>query len=909
MWQTRMACGRAVLFVTVLAFAYNGGEVAAADLIEVEEGDNVELLDYIMGEQKSFIQVKEGTDWATGDEVTKDTTCPVPDEECKQSEIAAKMDFSTEIRMKKAQEVNELEQAYKANQTLIAKNKTEEIAEYRARYARMLKEEKVKIMWPYLMEAGDYIAQEYQKANALKETQILIAQMKNDADDLRVTNLQMIASDLAQKSNSTSKQITQDYIDTVMHQFQNPPKKDEMDRTSLIQEAESFQPASLGKVNLDQHFDDEHMEPEDRAQHRENIMVLVRGAWDALKTGQPLDGFTNPPPMVEPEVSPMPEEPALASPHQDSYTQELKLERAAQLEAEAAEKGAGDASLKVIGKDKAEALALESGAEKEQALNTVVTIVMAVVKQKEVPAAAESPLKTKIALAAAMKSGPDKEAALEKVINAAEKTVVNREKIKKDKEILEERRKQTLMKPAGPEKTAELNELAQMSVVINNKETAQMEALVIQEKKDEAEALKSGPEKIEALGAVLDVAMQSVTNSPAIKVTPAVLTEKKDALATMPASPKKEALKAEIVEIEETKATLVTLTQKKDLIADMSPAESEEAIKELIEQADAVVKKSAAKPVFGKAQGGGTVMGAILRRGTVKVEAARCYYNLRKQTKGREGSWAVNIRLDAKRRARNWLMDNQNNTVARFRTLLRNRMDMNATVIHDNVAKHLLENGLSPEAPRSVDGEMEYRKWQQVYSQFNVTDAWFSKLTQKMLTSVDEAVRTPLYIAYRPLAAYEAARDAKESCVVEATAAVEERIAKMKAEMEAVDEGEKKAEKMMASQLGATDGVAEKIVDLMKKIQEKVVKKGTTKMKTDYANALLAYEDATAKMEIKPEPAGAMAEVVQASNEMTKQIDIASTTWADPDGGMIMQWKLAIEELKNPPPPPGKFNP
>jgi len=167
MWQTRMACGRAVLFVTVLAFAYNGGEVAAADLIEVEEGDNVELLDYIMGvtcscpehrppnstpiapsdaalrhtqEQKSFIQVKEGTDWATGDEVTKDTTCPVTDEECKQSEIVAKMDSDSEIRMKKAQEVNELEQAYKANQTLIAKNKTEEIAEYRARYARMLKE-------------------------------------------------------------------------------------------------------------------------------------------------------------------------------------------------------------------------------------------------------------------------------------------------------------------------------------------------------------------------------------------------------------------------------------------------------------------------------------------------------------------------------------------------------------------------------------------------------------------------------------------------------------------------------------------------------------------------------------------------------------------------------------------------
>jgi len=269
----------------------------------------------------------------------------------------------------------------------------------------------------------------------------------------------------------------------------------------------------------------------------------------------------------------------------------------------------------------------------------------------------------------------------------------------------------------------------------------------------------------------------------------------------------------------------------------------------------------------------------------------------------------VNIRENAKRMSRDWLTKNANNTVARFRTLLRGRMDMNATQIHDNVVRHLLENGLSPERPRSVNAELEYKKWNRVYEQFNVTEKWFHKLVEPMLSRVAEGVQMTLYTAYKPLAAYQAERDAKQKCVDRATIKVADRIGKIKGELEVADEGEKRAEQKVAEQLGHDDGIQDKIIALMKQVQGVVTKKGSQEMKTNYANALEGYEAAMEKMKLKPEPAGAMGEAVVAANAMTQQLDIAATTWADPEGAQIMQWKLEIEELKNPPPAPGQFVP
>jgi len=250
-----------------------------------------------------------------------------------------------------------------------------------------------------------------------------------------------------------------------------------------------------------------------------------------------------------------------------------------------------------------------------------------------------------------------------------------------------------------------------------------------------------------------------------------------------------------------------------------------------------------------------------------------------------------------------------NETEGRFRRLMQMRMDMNATEIHNSCVIHVVEAGFSAEPPMSCDAELKYKEWETAYNNFNVTDEWFKgMLLQKMQMAVASELETPLYVAFYPLAAYEYKKRAKAKCLKEATEKVRTTVNRFHNGLDRQEEQEKKGDREMAATLGAEVGVDDKVIGFMKKIKEKVDMKGTKEMKAAYNNALARYIAAEAKLKLKPTPSGAMALAVQCATDMNKQLDIVSTTWADPVGAQIMEWKLAIKQLRNPAPKPGSFD-
>merc|ERR1711871_468286 len=310
---------------------------------EMFEGDAVESTRFNVGEQVAMIQ-EDATAMMNNPTPTPPPPCAATDTACKRREEERLMEEllarNKEVRYKKGVEIQAQYVAYKKNETEEAALLSQRRKALVARYAKIVEDEKVKLMIPYTKQAAVKVARSYQLAEAGRGATIIIKKQQAAARKVHVEILDKVRVFRSEAANATMKERIAQFMSAVVASAKSPeqdpvvvkataekkeavqavPKvagssmRDETDAEFLLSEAEDAPPVKPAQINnpvaggaaadMEKELNGRPKNaPKKGSKEEKKIMKeMVEGAFQVVAKGEKIDSYLGPP-LAAPSAS------------------------------------------------------------------------------------------------------------------------------------------------------------------------------------------------------------------------------------------------------------------------------------------------------------------------------------------------------------------------------------------------------------------------------------------------------------------------------------------------------------------------------------------------------------------------------------------------------------------------------